>query len=167
MGQYDYLEELTPEIYKHQLNPAQQFSVILDIANQIGFTYNNNANIRAELNVQEPVEENPRLPYVVIYNNAARPTCNNGHLMLNKHIKDTWGEAIEFECGYKRPSDDWYARHDRDSVRTTHIQPIEVHQESINTDYSDLNAVKKLLQLWYKIMNYDWNGQLVDATIKG
>lgn len=47
------------------------------------------------------------------------------------------------------------------------IQPIEIHQESINTDASDLNAVKKTLGLWYKLMNYDWDGKLLDGSIKG
>lgn len=166
MGPYEYLNELTPELYKHQLNPSQQFTVILEIASEMGFSYTNHANVRAELRVLEPERFNPRLPYVVIYNNAARTTCNNGHLMLNKDIKSTWGEAIEFECGYKRPGDDWYEKHSVQNNPTI-LQPIEVHQESINTDYSDLEAVRKLLKLWYNIINYDWNGQLVDSTIKG
>jgi|MDTC01.3.fsa_nt_gb hypothetical protein len=166
MDQYAYLTQLTPHHYKHDLNPAQQMSVILDLACKMGFAYTNHANIRTELFIEEPAGENKREPFFVVYNNAARPTCNNGHLMLNKYIRSVWAEPIEFECGFRKPSNDWYKQRNAERVQLP-IQPIEIHQESINTDCSDLNAVKKTLNIWHKIMNYDWDGKLLDGTIKG
>ena len=164
--QYEYLKHLTPKEYADQLNPAQQMSVILDLATQKGFAYASHANIRHELIVQDPADVNKREPYVVIYNNAARPTCNNGMPMMNKYIIDTWGEAIEFECGFRKPRKEWYKQRNMENVRLP-LKPIEIHQDSINTDATDINAVKKLLDLWYKIMNYDWDGKLIDGIIKG
>ena len=166
MDQYEYLKQDTPKEYKHGLNPAQQLTVILDTATQLGFCYTNHGNIRTELFIEDPVGINKREPFFVIYNNAARPTCNNGHFMLNKYIKEVWSEAIEFECGFRKPTDAWYKQRNAERVQLP-IQPIEIHQESINTDASDLNAVKKTLGLWYKLMNYDWDGKLLDGSIKG
>jgi len=165
MDRWEYLTELTPELYRHKLNPAQQMTVIIDIAESMGFTAGYNGIIRTDLSIAKPEAVNDREPFVTIYNNAARATCNNGHLMYNTDIKVVWVEAIEFECGYRKPTAEWYQR--RQTTALPGINNIEIHQESINVDATDLNAVKKLLTMWYKVMNYDWEGQLICDSIKG
>lgn len=162
---YDYLADLTPHIYANELNPAQRATVIIDIASEMGFSYATHGNVRTEFMLQEPAHINPREPYMVLYNNASRTVCNNGELLVNKYICDVWDEVLEFECGFRKPTDEWYKARKQDVMYG--MAPLEIHQASINTDLSDLVAVKKCLSLWYKIMNYDWDGKLIDASING
>lgn len=164
--QYEYLKDLTPHIYANELNPAQRTTVIIDIATNMGFSYATHGNVRTEFMLKDPAGENPREPYMVLYNNASRTVCNNGELLVNKYITAVWDEQLEFECGFRKPTQEWYKARNRERVQLP-ISPIEIHQESINTDCLDLEAVKKCLSLWYKIINYDWDGKLIDGSIKG
>jgi hypothetical protein len=166
MNPLAYLKELTPHIYANDLNPAQRTTAIIDMATQLGFSYTTHGNVRTEFIIQQPAGVNVREPYMVLYNNAARTLCNNGHLLVNKYITEVWDEELEFECGFRKPSDAWYKARHRERVQIP-IQAVEIHQESINTDCADLEAVKKCLNLWYKVINYDWDGKLIDGSING
>jgi len=86
--------------------------------------------------------------------------------MSNQYLND-WYESIEFEAGFKRPSDEWYEQQEHRKLGLPHLKAIEIHQESINVDYNDLDSVKRLFAMWSKVINYDWVGKLIDPSIKG
>lgn len=165
--QFQHLEQLDQEKYS-QLSHAQKYTIICDIAEHMGFAFDTGrGGIRTELTIPEPADVNPREPYIVIYNNHARVQDNNGDLMLPEQY--CWDELIEFECGFKKPTTEWREknRHEDANSLKSYLSPIEIHQPSINVDYTDLSAIKKLLNLWFKLIDFDWDGKMIDPSING
>jgi len=160
----EYLNQLDQNTYS-TFNLAQKMTVINDIAESVDLHPVAHNNIYWTYN-DHNASPNPRAPYIAVYFNAARVLDNNMEIMNKQYLND-WYESIEFEAGFKRPSDEWYEQQEHRKLGLPHLKAIEIHQESINVDYNDLDSVKRLFTMWSKVINYDWVGKLIDPSIKG
>jgi hypothetical protein len=160
----EYLKHLDQSTYS-TFNVAQKMSVINDIAESVDLHPVAHNNVFWTYN--DPKDSaNPRRPYIVTYCNAARVLDNNQDIMNNKYLAD-WYDPIEFEAGFKMPSDEWYAQHEHRQLGHPHLKAIEIHQPSINCDPDDLASVKRLFDMWSKVISYDWIGKLIDPGVNG
>jgi len=160
----EYLDHLDQHQYS-TFNMAQKMTVINDFAELCGLQPFSRNGIVWIYN--DPAKSpNPRQPYVTVYFNAASVLDNTGNIVCNSYGIDTL-DAIEFEAGFKNPTSEWYSKSEHRTLGLPKLKPIEIHQESINVDYTDLASVKRLFTMWSKVINYDWVGKLIDPGIKG
>lgn len=160
----EYLNHLDQNTYS-TFNLAQKMTVINDIAESNGLKPRTNNGIYWLYN-DHRASPNPRAPYIAVYFNAARVLDNNMEIMTNQYLND-WYDGIEFEAGYKNPSDEWYKQQEHRQLGLPHLKAIEIHQDSINVDYEDLASVKRLFSMWSKVISYDWVGKLIDPGLNG
>lgn len=159
-----YLKEVDQHWYS-TLNLSQTMTVINDIAESNGLKPQSQNGIYWIYNDwRKPI--NPRAPYIVVYYNAARVLDHNGE-MINQHQLHSQYEAIEFEAGFKNPSEEWYKQNTTSRLGLPHVKAVEIHQDSINTDYTQLSDVKRLFHTWSQVIQYTWQGKLLDAGLNG
>ena len=164
---YDYLETLTQTQY-NAFTTTQKVNCICDIAQyELGLQPHSRDGVIFTFKVID-ADNNPREPFMRLFNNAGRCVDNNWELVVNGNDYLKYVDALEFECGFNKPDGRYYERkHSKQIQSLPGIKNIEICQDSINVDVNDLASVRKHLKKWYHIIQYDWLGKMIDAATEG